>query len=820
MPKIVTKKQKAKAVDFSKAKLKLGKGKQLANNATDTSFKARSIALPTQNPLLRSLKADIDPSDPTSLSPSTAIPVSRRGLDINEVLIHLHHHNASVKKDALIELKDVLVNGVELGVGCGKREGEVGRVMRGVLGLISNEEATVRKSLLSFLGWYLALLPSDTLAPYMNELLLQASMGLSHIYHDIRVDSCRLVQLLLVHARQAVVGSWPANARSNAGANGIGNGNGTANGGATGQSNENRILDGLRLVAGIGGRAGEGGQNGLNLLAGSKLVILDTLLAFVRAGLGKQGFLKGEEEDAATAGGAKGKGKPAGARGSAGKDLQFPEEIFQAFQPRYPTTSRIFTSSTSTPLNGKGKGKQQQAPPVLPIAKLSDSAFAETGALFDGWLVGQFNGSAMGIDLEGDGAWDLAGVGKFVEGGGQGGGDEVGQALAELYLHMHPLLIATLMESAPAAFSLSSLSSTTTLLQPDVNLSLCRTIMHLVSVLAGQVLGRYRGIPGPAVGEMKKSVDQIVQRMAAYFPFGGLIGPAVQEIYEHLNLSFSQTVLLLPPAPGRLPLRAKTSNPNAVVQQMSREFERVRKARTGKDVDHLRRVADWLVELLSSNADVLQPALSPHSYLSVLPLIWSLISGSSLITEGEDGSIAADVCESFLEHLLRTGSDSVTRRLGNEFVARMVMIHESPYPVLPFFIPANSTAQRLLQRWLESLPRVIWELDNKDSRATQLVLDFLLWVQQRDTKLFAQASLDNVAARLHPFFHLQHPSRGAVAGPWTRLESPALRRLAIDVAYVWRQRGGQKLEEAVGKAVQQAGYDVERAHWESLLRVV
>lgn len=40
MPKI-TKKKKEKAADFSKAKLKLGKGKQVANNATDTSYKAR-----------------------------------------------------------------------------------------------------------------------------------------------------------------------------------------------------------------------------------------------------------------------------------------------------------------------------------------------------------------------------------------------------------------------------------------------------------------------------------------------------------------------------------------------------------------------------------------------------------------------------------------------------------------------------------------------------------------------------------------------------------------------------------------------------------
>jgi hypothetical protein len=110
-------------------------------------------------------------------------------------------------------------------------------------------------------------------------------------------------------------------------------------------------------------------------------------------------------------------------------------------------------------------------------------------------------------------------------------------------------------------------------------------------------------------------------------------------------------------------------------------------------------------------------------------------------------------------------------------------------------------------------------VDNTDARdATHSRLPS--WVQQRDTKLFDQTSVNNVAARLHPFFHLQHPSRGAVAGPWARLESPAVRMLAIDVAYVWQQRGNEKLVEAVGDAVSQEGFAAERAHWESLLRVV
>jgi pre-rRNA-processing protein IPI1 len=46
MPK-ATKKKKEKAADFSKAKLKLGKGKKVPSNVIDTSFKARCVSLHT-----------------------------------------------------------------------------------------------------------------------------------------------------------------------------------------------------------------------------------------------------------------------------------------------------------------------------------------------------------------------------------------------------------------------------------------------------------------------------------------------------------------------------------------------------------------------------------------------------------------------------------------------------------------------------------------------------------------------------------------------------------------------------------------------------
>lgn len=239
----------------------------------------------------------------------------------------------------------------------------------------------------------------------MSELLLQASMGLSHIYHDIRVDACRLISLLLSIAPSHVVGHWPAPAHAG----------------------ENRILDGLRLVAGIGGRAGEGGQNGLNLLPKSKLVILDTLLAFVKAGLRKQRLLK-----AAPVGGKD-------ARASGMKDLQVPVEMFDPFQARYVTINRLTRS------DAKGKGRE-----LLPIARISDSAVEEIGQRFDGWLVQAWEAEAVLGDA---GMWDLASVGRVDE----DAGENVGQALSvsryiprRNNLELKPWLTGAIPPHAPA----------------------------------------------------------------------------------------------------------------------------------------------------------------------------------------------------------------------------------------------------------------------------------------------------------------------------------------------------------------------------------
>lgn len=174
MPK-PTQKQKLQKADFSKAKLKLGKGKQQPSNATNTSFKARSIALPGQ-----SIRTRTDHGE----------PVSAGGLVLDEVIIRTRHPNAGVKRDALQGIKDILQDDATR---------ESAKVVATLSSLLADEDASVRKALRGLLAWYLPM-ARPVLAPHLPMLALVTSSALSHIFAEVRLDAARVVSLLLEHA--------------------------------------------------------------------------------------------------------------------------------------------------------------------------------------------------------------------------------------------------------------------------------------------------------------------------------------------------------------------------------------------------------------------------------------------------------------------------------------------------------------------------------------------------------------------------------------------------------------------------------------------
>ncbi|KAI6007344.1 hypothetical protein EDD15DRAFT_2396785 [Pisolithus albus] len=203
MPKS-SKKRKEKAADFAKAKLKLGKGKKVPSNVVDTSFKARSIALPTQ-----SITVEKD-----------NVPTTRRKQTFGDILSLLKHHNAGVRKgtlrfDMLSVLKDSVVfadaifSVKELFHGHPDIiPGSMAALFSACSRLIGDTDAGVRKALLSFLEWLLVRVDKDDLIPHVPQLLLFTTSAQTHIFPEIRVDAVRYLDLFLGVLPDYVVMGW------------------------------------------------------------------------------------------------------------------------------------------------------------------------------------------------------------------------------------------------------------------------------------------------------------------------------------------------------------------------------------------------------------------------------------------------------------------------------------------------------------------------------------------------------------------------------------------------------------------------------------
>ena len=73
-----------------------------------------------------------------------------------------------------------------------------------------------------------------------------------------------------------------------------------------------------------------------------------------------------------------------------------------------------------------------------------------------------------------------------------------------------------------------------------------------------------------------------------------------------------------------------------------------------------------------------------------------------------------------------------------------------------------------------------------------------------------------MAAKLAPFYHMTHPTKGAVVGPWARI-IPSLTRLALDVARVWTgwDESGELAKAVARGAEERGGWELE--YWDRSL---
>jgi pre-rRNA-processing protein IPI1 len=319
--------------------------------------------------------------------------------------------------------------------------------------------------------------------------------------------------------------------------------------------------------------------------------------------------------------------------------------------------------------------------------------------------------------------------------------------------------------------------------------------------------------------------------MAAWFPFHNPTtatssSTGVSPAFE-LSLTYSKLAILLAPRPKVLVFPKSKKEVGwklriRAIEESWREMRLITKNKgKGKQADGwaLEEVSEWIISVLVSDIytpksprsntnsqapqDALTPSMTPTAYSSMLSLILPLL----LLPPTSE--IPTTIGQALLSHLSRQGSSSQIRSLGNQFLISLVLAHEVRFPSIPFFIPPQSPLRPGLTTWIENLPKTLWEIGIKDPQGTIKILEFLLIIGQRGKGAFEDGFsivdgkvFGTVAARLGPWFWLEHPSKGGIKGPWTKLERD-VKKLGLDVASIWAEYDGDSsLHGAVGKAVE------------------
>ncbi|KAH9001362.1 hypothetical protein EDB92DRAFT_1788313 [Lactarius akahatsu] len=469
MPK-ATKKKKEKAADFSKAKLKLGKGKKPPANQIDTSFKARSITLPTQSIVLEK-----DPNAPTT----------KRKLTFTDLVAHLRHHNSSIKKDALLGLRELFEAYPAL------IESSLATLIGTCVRLIASEDASVRRALLSFFTWLFPRIPLHSLAPHSSTLLLFTTSGQTHIFPEIRIDAVRFLDLYLETFPDLVVCGWRD------GKNGHGR----------------RVLNGYLSILNISTKLGEDGGNsnpptiaGVALSTASKLVVLRSMSNFLRVALRFSSFSSDESFAASSS-------NPTWCFSSA-----FPEPT------AYKTFDALFLPATNP-------GSRHLWRAEVDSEDAEDFAFVCDPMQFE-----SVDASYTLRDLH-DAISSTTRNDLYLDSG-------IGERKLDFEMRLarvlHPTLLSNFLDSAPSVFTPSSVPLQT-------ELGIISAIGGIYHGLYGALLQDTRSNANTSF--LSDSLQALLRRMAPYFPFlsSPLVKRDVQieQTLQDLNIVFCELTSLM-----------------------------------------------------------------------------------------------------------------------------------------------------------------------------------------------------------------------------------------------------------------------------------
>ncbi|BGP07502.1 rRNA processing protein [Rhodotorula toruloides] len=749
--------KKERAADFTKAKLKLGKGKQVASNATNTSFTAKSIALPNQS---------------LSEAPKSA-PTSRRNLTLPELLIQTRHYSVPVKREALVEIHQLLLSHPFL------LQQHLLPLSNSLAHLVGDASGSVRAEVRKVLEHIAEVLPRTNFVSISNTLVLFTLSALSSLDDPVRIDALKVIDILLATIPDDLVrGIDPSRPISSSSSSSTFAPDASTSSSSSDSSTPgSRILEALLslLKIRLSSSASSGTAIATDLSPEARLKVLGTLERVLRVVGQKERGVEAEE--------------PWYLRGAFES-----EQAYRDFLAGFEGTAR--RSRRVVRVREEIEGVQVEA---------FEAAFGVGGAALGLSECGLFTPPATPTAST----------------------SAPTSAQPTLLSLLHPTLLSSFLDSAPTAFTPTSVASTLT--GPTHHLGTVSSVLSISRELfTRELASSSTSSSGPA----RKMLLALLTHASPYFPFGSSDSlsaaastgskkqqQADEEHFRVMNLAFAElsSLLVLTSAGSGRGAREK-----GIWKGKRGEKEREKEERVEEVV--LERVQEWVVAALrgelTTPASPLGQPLSPSHFLSLTPTLWALLNQPSATRANEVWSAA-------VEYAVKSGVSAgegekkgVAKRLAGEFVARGVLIHSSPSYIAPFSLPSTPAFPSSLSnpnvkdvkanaaaRWVAGLPKWLWEC-GQQGEAREEDMEFILIVllkllQQGSSGPVPPAALLSLAPVLAPFFHLSHPTRGSIPGPVTKLPATSeVRKKALEVVW-WMERvaGEEDASEAAREGV-------------------
>ncbi|XP_063934432.1 testis-expressed protein 10 homolog [Zophobas morio] len=176
------KRSKNKQKDFQKKRAKVGKT-DIPKNATDTKFKSKAITLPTQSCTLN----------------KQFVFTSKRNLTIKELLSQITHHNVNVRKDSLLELRDLIKRYPQA------LETYLAPILERILPIMTDCDEKPRKPLEFLIELILTNSSTTQIKPFWPLIVVYFKKAMTHIRSDIALNSMAFFKLFFKHHRSLLL---------------------------------------------------------------------------------------------------------------------------------------------------------------------------------------------------------------------------------------------------------------------------------------------------------------------------------------------------------------------------------------------------------------------------------------------------------------------------------------------------------------------------------------------------------------------------------------------------------------------------------------